>query len=300
MVGSTSAQRSPSSSPPAETLRLDDLHLSLLRSGRVTGRFDPIPLAEAVAGGQVAVERFIIQFASNWLAPSEAGDGYTEAELAAAETRLGVRLPSALRTAYRLFGRRDDLMRTQDYLLEPPRLYLDDEDRMLVFRTENQNVTCWGVPVHSLHLDDPPVVFRLDRLGGAACGWGRWFDRLSLACIEMVLSESLMSGAVDLCDNRELDDAAITVLERSFSRIGLPDYPLWAVPDGPPVSTAGRSRSVSGGQPSRPPPTRGKPSRPPLDPPASVRAVKVRLTWRARRRPAPQCRGHGHAATPGE
>ncbi|WP_433459506.1 hypothetical protein [Micromonospora sp. CA-248212] len=201
----------------------------------MTDRFDPIRLTDAAARGQFAVERFITQFASVWVASSEAGDGYTEAELAAAETALGVRLPAALRTAYRLFGRRDDLTRTQDYLREPPRLYLDDEDRVLVFRTENQNVTWWGVPVHSLHLDDPPVVFRLDRLGGAAHGWGRWFDRLSLACIEMVLSESLMSGEVDLCDNRGLDDAAVTVLERRFSRIGLPDYPLWSIPDGPPV-----------------------------------------------------------------
>ncbi len=35
----------------------------------------------------------------------------------------------------------------------------------------------------------------------------------------------------------------------------------------------------------------GEPSRPPPDPPASVRAVKVRLTWRAGRRPAPQTGG---------
>jgi hypothetical protein len=201
----------------------------------VTDRFDPIRLTAAAAGGQVAVESFITGFASDWLAPSAVGDGYTEAELAAAEARLGVRLPSALRTAYRLFGCRDDLTRTQDYLWEPSRLYLDDEDRVLVFRTENQNVTWWGVPVHSLHLEDPPVVFRLDGLGGAARGWGRWFDRLSLACIEMVLSECLMSGEVDLCDNRDLDDDAVTVLERSFSPIGLPDYPVWSVPDGPPV-----------------------------------------------------------------
>jgi len=201
----------------------------------VTDRFYSMRPTNAAAGGQVAVERFITQFASDWLAPSEAGNGYAETELAAAERRLGVRLPSALRTAYRLVGRRDDLTRTQDYLWEPSRLYLDDEDRVLVFRTENQNVTWWGVPVHSLHLDDPPVIFRLDRLGGAARGWGRWFDRLSLACIEMVLSESLMSGEVGLCDNRDLDDTAVTVLERSFSRIGLPDYPLWSIPDGPPV-----------------------------------------------------------------
>ena len=53
--------------------------------------------------------------------------------------------------------------------------------------------------------------------------------------------------------------------------------------------SAGGSRIVGGCDgPSRLPSTRGEPSRPPPDPPASVRAVKARLTWRTGRRPAPQ------------
>jgi hypothetical protein len=63
----------------------------------------------------------------------------------AREDRVGVQFPLALREGYELFGRRDGLARTQDQLLPPPRLRLDDDDQVLIFRVENQSVTSWGV-----------------------------------------------------------------------------------------------------------------------------------------------------------
>lgn len=56
----------------------------------------------------------IADFAADWRAPLRAEDGYDAEALDAAERRLGVRLPTALREAYALFGRRDDLSRNQD------------------------------------------------------------------------------------------------------------------------------------------------------------------------------------------
>lgn len=184
-----------------------------------------------------AVQKFIGQFTAEWRLPLAAEDGYTEAELVATEARIGVRLPSALRTAYRLFGCRDDLVRNQDELIELSRLRLDTANGMLIFRIENQGVTSWGVRLDLSHVDDPPVLFRLEDLGTADHGWRPFLDRLSLACVEMVLSEWMLGGEDGLGDNRGfVDDADVTALERGFDRLELlPDYPLWALPDGPPV-----------------------------------------------------------------
>ena len=198
----------------------------------------------AMIDGHEDLAEVIASFATDWLMPLTPGDGCAEEELVAAEARLGLRLPAALRTTYRLVGLREALVRTQDYLLEPSRLHLVDANRMLVFRIENQNVTQWAVPVDALDLDDPPVLFRLDELSTGDGGWARFMDRLSLACFEMVLSECLFSGANDLCDNRELDEAAVDELERGFGRLALPDYPLWAARDGSPVRWFGSGEVI--------------------------------------------------------
>jgi hypothetical protein len=52
---------------------------------------------------------FVEAFAAAWCSPLAAGDGYAEAEITAAEQRLGVRLPLTLREPYAVFGRRCDL-----------------------------------------------------------------------------------------------------------------------------------------------------------------------------------------------
>ncbi|WP_223184536.1 SMI1/KNR4 family protein [Streptomyces sp. CBMA152] len=82
--------------------------------------------------------RFIQGFAAHWADALEHGDGWTEADLVAAEERLGVRLPVAMREAYLLFGRRRDLTSNHDELLAPDELYVDDAGEALVFRHENQ------------------------------------------------------------------------------------------------------------------------------------------------------------------
>jgi hypothetical protein len=43
----------------------------------------------------------------------------------------------------------------------------------------------------------------------------------------MVLSEWLLCGDMPT-DNRELDDEAVASLERTFRRLPMPEYPLWA------------------------------------------------------------------------
>ncbi|MFE7333122.1 hypothetical protein ACFU8W_51835 [Streptomyces sp. NPDC057565] len=190
--------------------------------------------AMALIDGAESASRFIEWFAEHWLSPLEEGDGCAAEELTAAEHRLGLRLPTMLTSCYRLLGRRSDLTSRQDRLLRPDQLRLDED--VLVFRVENQHCAIWGVRVSQLAQPDPPVVFReLTRDGRTP--WQPFLERLSLAAVEMVLSEALLSAEPDddVSDNRELDEKTLEGVEERFERLPFPDYPLWADPDGPPV-----------------------------------------------------------------
>ncbi len=207
------------------------------------GGFD---LYEEVAAGVRNADgalRFIRRFAEHFARPITVDDGCGDGELREAQVRLGFPLPAALRDVYALIGRRDDLTRNQDELLAPDQLRLDDTGQVLVFRVENQAVAHWGVPVSALAEPDPPVVFQLRSAPAAERVWRPFLDRVSLACIEMVLSEWMLSADENetededdgLADNRELDDEARAALDAAFRRLPIPDYPLWAEPDGRPA-----------------------------------------------------------------
>jgi len=88
--------------------------------------------------------------------PLGPADGYGEPEVAAAETRLGLRLPRVLRELYLLAGRRNDIHRPKNHLIPPEDLSV--EQGVLVVYEENLNVVLWGVRVEDLGADDPPVV----------------------------------------------------------------------------------------------------------------------------------------------
>ncbi|WP_146169313.1 hypothetical protein [Actinoplanes italicus] len=193
-------------------------------------------LHEALAGAMrdaAGARRFVEEFAAHHSGPITPGDGYDEAEVSATEDRLGFALPAALREAYIHYGRRDDLVACQDYLLAPGELKPDRTGTVLVFRSENQSVTHWGVPLARIGEPDPPVVYHDDTVG-----WRPWMDRLSSACMEMVLSEWILGGDRDApgrADNRTLTEEAVAVLEARAQRLPLPGYPQWAAPDDPPV-----------------------------------------------------------------
>ncbi len=171
--------------------------------------------------------RFVRSFAARYATAIADGDGFGEKDLLAAEARLRVRLPGALRDAYALIGKRRDLTASQDRLLAPDQLYVDDTGGVLVFRVECQHVAEWGIPLSAATEPDPPVVFRVRPATPAENSWQPFLDRVSLACVEMVLSEWLFSG-VTPADNRDLDDEAVSMLERQFRRLAMPEYPLWA------------------------------------------------------------------------
>jgi hypothetical protein len=101
--------------------------------------------------------RLVDEFIEVWHRPLAPEDGYSEAELRAAEQRLGCELPAALREWYALAGRRADVWSRQDRLLPPDRLRIDPGSGTLIVRSENQGCEHWGIRVADLSRDDPPV-----------------------------------------------------------------------------------------------------------------------------------------------
>ncbi|GAA5023385.1 hypothetical protein GCM10025734_80420 [Kitasatospora paranensis] len=202
---------------------------------------------------------FVRWFADAWLGrPLQPADGCTEDELASVETDLGFRLPTALRQGYALFGRRDDLTRQQGPLIPPAGLCIDNAlNGILVFRRENQDCAFWGIPVDEIERDDPPVLVESHR------GWVPFLDRMSLAWVELVLSESLFEAGsrYDAC---ELPQALLPGLRTHYTRVDLPDHPMWVGDDDSPALVRG----------TRSPGAPGRHSGPVLDPRARTNCCR--------------------------
>lgn len=185
----------------------------------------PLDVSVALCGGVTGRAHawgFLRRFADEWTGlPLRSEDGCTTAELDVVEAELGFRLPAALREGYALLGRRDDLTRQQDPLLPPPALQVvDDFGGVLVFRHENQGCASWGIPLDEIEQDDPPVVVE------SHDGWIPFLDRMSVAWVELVLSESLL-GLGSLYDACELPGTLLPDLWARYTRVDLPDHPMW-------------------------------------------------------------------------
>lgn len=131
-----------------------------------------------------------------------------------------------------MFGRRRDLVAQQNPLLEPDELLFDPSGELLVFRSENQGCAGWGVALADLSSEDPPVALFADRLPDS--GRLHFLDRLSLACVETVLSESAMAKWTEgrIC---QATPEVVACLEKKFAPVALPPYPAWFEPMGQPV-----------------------------------------------------------------
>lgn len=116
------------------------------------------PLFSTLPARRLERWRLVEEFIDVWYRPLQAADGFSEAELAAAEKKLGFRLPAALREWYALAGKRDDVWSKQDDSEFPPYLRRDGENEALIIRVENQGCELWGIRSRDLGQEDPPVV----------------------------------------------------------------------------------------------------------------------------------------------
>ncbi|MET7369379.1 SMI1/KNR4 family protein [Streptomyces sp. NPDC005566] len=194
---------------------------------------DEFDVSRALRGGtpvRAHAWAFVRDFAAAWAEPLTDGAGTRAEELERAEGTLGLALPTALREAYALLGTRHDLTGNQDPLLQPSELFVDDEfGGVLVFRNENQGCALWGVRLRDLDRDDPPVFVQ------SRDGWIPFLERVSLACVELVLSETLLGGRGRLYNACELPAGLIRELPTRFARVEFPEYPMWTGKEESPV-----------------------------------------------------------------
>ncbi|MFD1932059.1 hypothetical protein ACFSKW_11300 [Nonomuraea mangrovi] len=164
--------------------------------------------------------RFIRRFAESWSRPLSKDDGFSEAEIDAAEKRLGLQLPVALREAYVLFGKRDDLCHWHNRLQRPDELEVFGEAGLL-YHAENQG--CWGryIRLTDLHLADPPTRESCDCLRVEHQSGVPYAERLSAALVAMVLSEAF-AGPREQAAYGELLTQDISEVDRLFTRMDLP------------------------------------------------------------------------------
>lgn len=87
-----------------------------------------------------------------------ADDGFSEADIALAEKKLGFRLPESLRLYYSLAGKLT-INTVYNRLLSPGEIKI--EDGYLLFMEENQEVVTWGIPL-TMRENLDPVVWQRD------------------------------------------------------------------------------------------------------------------------------------------
>ncbi|MFD6953388.1 hypothetical protein A6A08_26050 [Nocardiopsis sp. TSRI0078] len=191
----------------------------------MTAPFDFAPILARGLKSRDGAWDFIRAYATHWVDGLDGSDGWGEADLDAAEDRLGLRLPAALREAYRLFARRTDLTSNHDRLLAPAELHVDTAGEALVFRHENQGAASWGILLRTLQEEDPAVLVRPDLADESVERWEPWTERFSACCIEIVLSESLQAEDVVCGFLYEPTEEDLRMLEETCVRLPFPRYP---------------------------------------------------------------------------
>lgn len=180
------------------------------------------------------------RFVSEWFGPIADADGCEVGEIEHAERVLGFSLPSALRRIYGTIGRRDDLLRRADAVQEIGKLGVDDD--VLVFRQENQRCALWGVQTADLgQAADPPVVWKDPQDDGSH--WQHDQDRLSVALLEAIFSESMVSHGRNVlyC---EAEEGTIEALSADFVPLPEFEHVFWPIPDGPPIQWFGTTDAL--------------------------------------------------------
>ena len=163
-------------------------------------------------------------FIAEWHSPLQPSDGYSEAELDAAEQRLGLKLPIALRELYQLAGQREDVVASQNYLVCPDELEI--EDGILEAYCENQGVVHWGIKPDDLQLPDPPVYLNDDGMHGEPQALIRENETLSEFALQMAVCETIITREPLIISARSDKDltAKLKKVEREYVNLGFPDW----------------------------------------------------------------------------
>jgi hypothetical protein len=197
----------------------------LMAMGTVRGVDREFDMARALGWlvTRTDVWRFIQDFAARWARPITDADGFPEETLDLAEAALGVRLPAAVREAYRLLGRREDLTSGNGKLYPPDQLGYDATADVLVFRAAHQAVAYFGVSLADKATPDPPVLLYTTYADKTQESWEPFMDRFSLACVDLVLWEMVEAGPYS--DGRDETDDDHATLAGDLTPVPCPHYP---------------------------------------------------------------------------
>ena len=113
-----------------------------------------------------------------------------------------------MREAHTLPGRRDDLLCNEDELPRPDELCVW-EGTWFITRLTRQRRS-GGVLLDDLTADDRPTVIGQDMAEKSAELWEPWTDRLSVALVELVTSETALYDGDHLSDGADLLDGALS------------------------------------------------------------------------------------------
>jgi hypothetical protein len=162
------------------------------------------------------------QFLQHWIRPLTAEDRVSPLRLDAAESRLGLRLPVALREWYLRLGCSGDVWSVQDTFLTPEGLRVQDD--LLVFYVENQTVWYMGVRLDDLDSDDPPVAIDEEGLGE-----GTWTlsPSISLLALQMLAYAVKCARPVEVHLFGFWTEATLRAIGQHYARSALPPLHLF-------------------------------------------------------------------------
>jgi len=142
-------------------------------------------------------------------------DATPEAEILAAEKRLGRQIPKALADFYRVAGRADDYNAIHDRLLPPTELALESDK--LVFLEENQAVVLWGTDAWPKTTEDPPAY---QATNAEPLIWEAVNDRCSVFLLVMLHWAAAFAGAMPQTRTSAVDERLREALDRDWAYVG--------------------------------------------------------------------------------
>lgn len=142
-------------------------------------------------------------------------DGRAESRIAAAERKLGVRLPKALRDYYLVAGRERRFNCVHNRLYAPHEWSVDGDK--LVFMEENQAVVLWGTAASCEPSEDPPV---FQGVNGDPIEWYEEHERCSVFLIVELHWQGAFGGAMRWSATAAAPADLVALLDRSWPFVG--------------------------------------------------------------------------------
>ena len=157
-------------------------------------------------------------FFAEWFGQLGPTDGCTPQSIIAAETRLGLVFPTALREWYAIAGRRRGVWSRQDHFHEPEELRVKRDK--LIICTENQSVVEWSVSKERLQEPDPPVL--ITEYGSTQST--EEAPSVSAFALAKMLLDAKFYDSTSLAANGQATDESLETIARNYLRLDFPDF----------------------------------------------------------------------------